>query len=102
MRSQAEYITKALNGKWYGSYGNAFCPCHDNRRTPALSVSQGDNDTLLVYCHAGCNPIDILKTLNQRGFLKNYQHIQKSYQDKPKQSDHSDYINQIISECQYV
>jgi hypothetical protein len=31
----ADTCTKALNGRWYGSYGVAFCPAHDNCRPPA-------------------------------------------------------------------
>jgi hypothetical protein len=74
MINQAEYITKALNGKWYGKYGIAFCPCHNNTRTPALSLSQNDNK-LLVYCHAGCDSINILRALGRRGFLHDTSHL---------------------------
>ena len=35
-------ITTALGGCWHGHYGLAFCPGHQNTRTPALSLSDGD------------------------------------------------------------
>ena len=27
----AESLTKALGGRWHGSYGTARCPAHDDR-----------------------------------------------------------------------
>jgi hypothetical protein len=36
----ARSLTKALGGRWHGSYGTACCPAHDDRR-PSLSVSDG-------------------------------------------------------------
>lgn len=99
---QAEYITKALNGKWYGRYGIAFCPVHDNRCTPSLSVSEGDNGKLLVYCHAGCNSVDILKTLSQKGFLENFQQSKSYHNHARKQTsshyDTSQFIAKILQE----
>ena len=56
-------VTKALNGKWYGSYGIAFCPAHHNTRTPALSIGKSQDGRLLLYCHAGCEFTDILAAL---------------------------------------
>jgi hypothetical protein len=49
----AATLTRALGGKWYGHYGLAFCPAHDNRRTPALSLAKGAEGRLLATCHAG-------------------------------------------------
>ena len=56
-------ITKALGGTWHGHYGLAFCPAHANTRTPALSLTAGDNGRLLAYCHAGCDFRDIMSAL---------------------------------------
>ena len=36
----------------------ACCPCHDDS-TPSLSISEGDDGRVLLYCHAGC-PLDFL------------------------------------------
>ena len=62
----ARTITTALGGRWCGSYGMARCPCHEDR-TPSLSISDGQGDTLLVKCFAGCDPVDILRDLTGRG-----------------------------------
>ncbi len=51
----AATLTRTLGGRWYGSYGLAFCPAHDNRRTPALSLADGEDGRLLATCHAGCS-----------------------------------------------
>lgn len=63
----AEAATHALGGKWRGQRGIAMCPAHDNRRTPALSLADGDDGKLLVHCFAGCDAADVLRELNQRG-----------------------------------
>lgn len=63
----AATLTRALGGKWYGRYGLAFCPAHDNRRTPALSLADGEGGRLLARCHAGCSFADIRQALNARG-----------------------------------
>ena len=69
MSADAGEICKALGGHWYGPYGLAFCPVHENTRTPALSIKDGDNGTLLVYCFAGCAGADVLAALRARGLL---------------------------------
>lgn len=65
----AREITLALGGRWHGAYGLAFCPAHENRRTPALSLTDGDGGRLLVCCHAGCDGGDVLAALRARGLL---------------------------------
>jgi rhodanese-related sulfurtransferase len=52
----------------------AFCPCHDNKRTQALSVKLTLDDKILVYCHAGCDSKDILSYIRSQGLsLSGYQ-----------------------------
>ena len=63
----AETITCGLGGKWYGRYGMAMCPAHDNKNTPSLSLADGEDGKLLVTCHAGCDPVDVLRAINGRG-----------------------------------
>jgi hypothetical protein len=65
--TDARTITLALHGRWCGSYGIALCPAHDNRRTPALSISDGDGGRLLVKCHAGCAGGDVLRAIGDLG-----------------------------------
>lgn len=66
MTSAAE-ITRALRGRWYGRYGLAFCPAHDNRRTPALRLAEGSDGRLLARCSTGCAFADIAAALRALG-----------------------------------
>ena len=47
--TEAQTITHALGGKWYGRYGRACCPaCHStNKQNPSLSIRTGANGSLL-------------------------------------------------------
>jgi hypothetical protein len=65
----ARMICDALGGRWHGGYGLTFCPVHQNTRTPALSVKDGDGGKLLVHCFAGCDARDVLAALRARGLL---------------------------------
>ena len=51
----AQDLTKALDGRWHGSYGTARCPAHDDH-DPSLSVSEGQDGKLLVKCHMQVDP----------------------------------------------
>jgi putative DNA primase/helicase len=68
----AETLTKALGGKWYGSYGSARCPAH-NDKNPSLSISELDGK-VLVYCHAGCDQRDVVAALKGRGLWGEQNH----------------------------
>lgn len=65
--TNAQTITLVLRGRWCGGYGVAFCPAHDNRRTPALSLANGHDGKLLAKCFAGCSFIDIIQALRGLG-----------------------------------
>ena len=67
--TDAREICQVLGGRWHGGYGLAFCPCHENTRTPALCLTDGDDGKLLVYCHAGCDGTDVLAALRAKGLL---------------------------------
>ena len=41
---------------------SAQCPAPDDRRA-SLSISDGDNERVLLYCHAGCRVEEIVSTL---------------------------------------
>lgn len=40
----------------------ARCPAHDDQR-PSLSVSEGDDGRVLVYCQAGCHLLQVIRPL---------------------------------------
>jgi len=63
----ARWLTKALGGRWYGSYGMARCPVH-NDDNPSLSITER-NGKLLVHCFAGCDQQAVWTALRGRQLL---------------------------------
>ena len=61
----AEALTRALDGRWYGSYGVARCPAHDDRN-PSLTIRDGD-DKVLIWCQAACDQDAVIGALKARG-----------------------------------
>ena len=47
-----------IRGGW-----KALCPAHDDRE-PSLSIKEGDDGRVLLYCHAGCPTESVLRTLD--------------------------------------
>src|SRR5215208_6226185 len=45
-----------------GEKAMSFCPAHDDRNNPSLSL-KAENGRLLLHCFAGCHPEDILSEL---------------------------------------
>lgn len=41
----------------------ALCPAHPDRN-PSLSISEGDNGRIIIYCHAGCTCQDVLAAVD--------------------------------------
>jgi hypothetical protein len=39
------------------------CPAHEDR-SPSLSVSEGIDGRVLIYCHAGCEAARVIRVLN--------------------------------------
>ena len=74
---EAIEITRALLGRWYGSYGLAFCPAHRNTRTPALRLSNGEGGRLLAFCFAGCQFRDIIAELRRLGLAEAFGDFQR-------------------------
>jgi hypothetical protein len=46
-----------------GTHVVARCPAHDDRE-PSLSVSPGRDQAVVVHCHAGCAPDDVIAALD--------------------------------------
>src|SRR5215211_2887651 len=42
-----------------GEKAMSFCPAHDDRNNPSLSL-KAENGRLLLHCFAGCKPEDIV------------------------------------------
>ena len=58
----AEELAQALGGKRDGSQFIACCPAH-NDSTPSLTIRDGDDGKILVYCHGGCSNADVIFAL---------------------------------------
>jgi hypothetical protein len=52
-------LAKLPGARKAGKGWSARCPAHDDRRA-SLSVSEGDDGTALVKCHAGCDTSAII------------------------------------------
>ncbi len=63
---RAEALTRELGGRWRGRYGTARCPAH-NDKNPSLSIRDGEDGRLLLFCHAGCDFGAIVSALSDRG-----------------------------------
>jgi hypothetical protein len=48
-----------------GSGWVARCPAHDDRR-PSLSIAEGEDGRVLLYCHAGCATRDVVAAMGLR------------------------------------
>ncbi|WP_375640228.1 toprim domain-containing protein [Bartonella sp. MM55XZML] len=57
-----------MRGVWHGRYGTARCPAHDDR-LPSLSIKNGHDGRLLLYCYAGCSFREIIQALIRIGLL---------------------------------
>ncbi len=68
LHTTAQKITCALRGVWHGYYGVARCPAHDDR-LPSLSLANGHDGRLLLYCYAGCSFREIIQALIRIGLL---------------------------------
>ena len=69
--TEAQRITRALNGRWHGRYGLARCPAHGDRK-PSLSLSDGAGGRLLARCMTGCDFLSILDALRGLGIIEGH------------------------------
>jgi putative DNA primase/helicase len=63
---RAASIAAALGGRREGANWRCVCPVHGGR---SLSLSDGRGGRLLAYCHCGCDFLDIIAELRDRGLL---------------------------------
>jgi putative DNA primase/helicase len=62
----AATIARIFGGKKSGGGFILRCIVHEDR-SPSLSIADGDDGRLLVRCHAGCDPLEVLAELRRRG-----------------------------------
>jgi hypothetical protein len=83
------------NNKW-----QALCPAH-NDKTPSLSITLS-GDKWLLYCHAGCNTKDILKSVNlkESDLFMNNKHTNKTVQHcNTNNNDINDDTSKSVQQC---
>jgi putative DNA primase/helicase len=66
----AETLAKALGGRKAGAVWMARCPAHEDRE-PSLSIANGDDGKVLVFCHAGCAQRRVISALRARNIWSN-------------------------------
>ena len=57
---------------------NFYCPAHDDRKNPSLSIKQEGNQ-ILVHCFAGCTFESIRDALISKGIVKKLYKKERSY-----------------------
>jgi putative DNA primase/helicase len=65
--STADQIAAALGGKLNGGGWSCHCPAHSDRNA-SLSISEGRDGKVLVYCHAGCSFQHVRDEIQRRCF----------------------------------
>jgi hypothetical protein len=48
----------------------AFCPAHDDRKTPNLRIREAEDGRVLLRCFAGCGQNEVLSALTEKGIGK--------------------------------
>jgi putative DNA primase/helicase len=94
-------IVNVLGARRAGNSWIARCPAHDDK-TPSLSISEGEDGKVLVYCHAGCDQEDVIAELIRLGLWHNNSHdlyvsrhdagYRRSIQNDAKRSDYAQAI----------
>ena len=86
----AQGITKALKGTWFGSYGLMQCVAHDDGKEPGLKVWDFDND-VFTHCFGGCDWKDVKAELRRQGLLAEYEGVSRRREvSKPRVSRRRD------------
>lgn len=50
-------VLKTNSNRW-----QAVCPAH-NDKSPSLSITEAQDGRVLIHCHAGCNPLNIVESV---------------------------------------
>jgi hypothetical protein len=62
MQPIEQVLARLPDARRCGAGWSACCPAHDDRR-PSLSISEADDGTVLLKCHAGCDTKAIVEKL---------------------------------------
>jgi hypothetical protein len=92
----AANLARALKGRGTGKgQWIARCPAHEDRH-PSLSIGEGERQSVVFKCHAGCSPVSIIDVLRARGLWT------EEERERPRRNDgeaeHRANSEQIIAE----
>ena len=57
-----EFVARLQNARRNADGWSARCPAHDDSN-PSLSVREGQDGRVLLHCHAGCTPAQIIAAM---------------------------------------
>lgn len=95
----AQTIANALGGHRAGSSWIARCPAH-NDRTPSLSITDASNGKVLVRCHAGCDQLEVIAALRERGLWKAHDRNSSRFSRKFKKENPLGAVNDAEKRCE--
>ena len=97
---RAETLTRALGGRWHGSYGTARCPAHDDS-SPSLSIKDGREGRVLLHCFAGCEFGRIRSAVEASAEASNFAilgHATPNHREANRERSVSQLVDRIWSE----
>jgi hypothetical protein len=71
-----DVLGKLKNVKRSGKGWSARCPTHDDQKN-SLSVTEGDDGTVLIHCHAGCSYEKVATALNIKQIKREGRAVEK-------------------------
>ncbi|MSU78931.1 MAG: DUF3987 domain-containing protein [Gemmataceae bacterium] len=80
-KNRLDHIAEHFAGARPSGQGYAaLCPCHDDSH-PSLSINEGEEGRILIYCHAGCPTRDLLQIvgLTMADLMPGHPMIVKAY-----------------------
>jgi putative DNA primase/helicase len=92
-------LTRALKGKWHGSYGTARCPAHHDN-SPSLAIGIAKNGRTLVKCHAGCTQEAVIDALRRLGLWSGEPSNLRPFTPKSRtENPNGEYALKLWAEC---
>lgn len=82
---RVETIVAALGGRRVGRGWIARCPAHDDRK-PSLAIQEGEDEKVLVKCHAGCEQAQVIDALRARGLWSDGPRSRSPFRPRPPRS----------------
>jgi hypothetical protein len=57
------FLARLEGVRTQNGFYRAFCPAHDDKRTPNLDVKEGEDGRVLLLCRAGCSTQEVVEAL---------------------------------------